>query len=653
MNNTIPESRNIRTDIQVLRGFAVLIVLFYHAKTGLFSGGYLGVDVFFVISGFLITRLIRDKIEHGSFSFSNFYFRRARRLLPAAYVTFLATALLAPFILTSSGLEDFRAQLVGAITFTSNIVLWRQSGYFEGAAELKPLLHVWSLSIEEQFYFLLPAALVIVPRRYWLKGAIAIFLASLVLCFAMMQVKPAATFYLLPTRAWELSIGSIGALMICSERLKFILKLVFWPALVLLVVLPFAQIGSYHPGPDALLICIATLVILLRQHPLLFNGLVMKGFSRAGDISYSLYLVHWPLFAFFNNIWVGEPTSESAYVVRLGLVVLSLLLAYLLNRYVEEPFRRMDIKATKPFLAYTAASSLGLLLIAVVIPYAFKGDKDYAFITRVNHGLSDVCEFTAAFQPVPECRNSDRPEILIWGDSFAMHLVPGIIDGGETAPYVVQATRSVCGPLLGVARVNDQAGYSQTWAENCIDFNESVINYIKETKSINTVVLSSPFDYFLNNNNLLIRDSADGSHRLVGASQEVALERIKKTIDTVRKMGRRIVVIAPPPANGLDNSRCQERLERKLLSMGGSDCSIGMREYHKSRADVLEFLASLPSGAGVEVISFDSYLCSSGSCKTQINGVSIYRDAGHLSYTGSVALARSMSLIEKIQQFAK
>ncbi len=363
--------------------------------------------------------------------------------------------------------------------------------------------------------------------------------------------------------------------------------------------------------------------------------------------------MHWPLFAFFNNIWVGEPTSESAYVVRLGLVVLSLLLAYLLNRYVEEPFRRMDIKATKPFLAYTAASSLGLLLIAVVIPYAFKGDKDYAFITRVNHGLSDVCEFTAAFQPVPECRNSDRPEILIWGDSFAMHLVPGIIDGGETAPYVVQATRSVCGPLLGVARVNDQAGYSQTWAENCIDFNESVINYIKETKSINTVVLSSPFDYFLNNNNLLIRDSADGSHRLVGASQEVALERIKKTIDTVRKMGRRIVVIAPPPANGLDNSRCQERLERKLLSMGGSDCSIGMREYHKSRADVLEFLASLPSGAGVEVISFDSYLCSSGSCKTQINGVSIYRDAGHLSYTGSVALARSMSLIEKIQQFAK
>jgi peptidoglycan/LPS O-acetylase OafA/YrhL len=149
-----------RTDIQALRGLAVLFVVLHHAKLGFLGAGYLGVDIFFVISGFLITGIVKRGIERDDFSFREFYFRRAKRLLPAAYTTFFIGALLSAIFLDFSELNDFSTQLIGALTFTSNIVLWQQVGYFENASELKPLLHIWSLSLEEQYYLFVPAAMV-------------------------------------------------------------------------------------------------------------------------------------------------------------------------------------------------------------------------------------------------------------------------------------------------------------------------------------------------------------------------------------------------------------------------------------------------------------------------------------------------------------
>ena len=282
---------NLRADIQALRGYAVLIVLFYHAKIGFLQAGYLGVDIFFVISGFLITRLVKNSLERGDFSFSEFYFRRAKRLLPAAYVTFFVTALLTPFFLSSSEMIDFRMQMLGAVTFIGNIVLWQQSGYFGGAAGLKPLLHVWSLAIEEQYYFILPAFLFFLPRRYWKPATAFVLVCSFALCLFLVQKKAAATFYLLPTGGGN-SICSVGALFTINGRWEKVLKLMFSPALAALLLLPTIKIAGYHPGPDAFLICLATLIVILRYHPLLLRGWIMGALGRIGDISYSLYLVH-------------------------------------------------------------------------------------------------------------------------------------------------------------------------------------------------------------------------------------------------------------------------------------------------------------------------------------------------------------------------
>lgn len=656
MNTEAQPSRQFRTDIQALRGFAVLIVLLFHAKISFFSAGYLGVDVFFVISGFLITRLIKDGIERGSFSFSEFYFRRAKRLLPAAYVTFLVTALLAPFFLGDLELKDFQAQMVGAVTFTANIFLWQQSGYFEGAADLKPLLHVWSLAIEEQYYFLLPATLAFVPRRFWLRGAVLVLMISLGLTIVFSKSVD-ASFFLLPTRAWELTTGSIGALLLMGDRFNRLLKIVFWPSLLLVLALPAMPLGGPHPGQDALLICLATLVIILRKHPLLFRGAAMQGLGKIGDISYSLYLVHWPLFAFYNNIWVGEP-DDQPIEMRVGLIALSLLLAYLLNRFVEEPVRRADIKRTTGMLVRTIATSLGLVVATTGITHAFDSSKDYAYIRRINYGFGEACDFSDdSFEPIQECRNSDKPEILFWGDSYAMHLVPGVLGVKDGAPPIIQATRSACSPLLGIAVVREE-GYDRKWAESCINFNESVIAYLKNAESVKIVVLSSPFNVFVNTNErLLKRDELDGTYHLVDAQATIAIEGIKKTADAVRALGKRLVIIAPPPSlstDFLDVARCTERLDRGLPTMGvAEECSINVDVYHNRKRKVLEFLGVLPEKAGVEVIDFDSYLCDSALCRTFIDGTFIYRDGGHLSHEGSVFLANAMSLIKRINTQAK
>lgn len=643
-----------------MRGFAVLIVVLYHAKLGVLQAGYLGVDVFFVISGYLITGLVKKGLERESFSFANFYFRRAKRLLPAAYVTFAVTALFAPFLLAASELADFQTQMMGALTFTANFVLWQQSGYFQGAAHLKPLLHVWSLAIEEQYYFILPALMCFVPRRWWRPTAVGVFGCSLALCIYMVDVKPIAAFYLLPTRGWELAIGSIGALVAMSERTANIVKLAFWPSVAILLCIPMVSIANYHPGPDAVLICLATLVVILRRHPLLTRGHIMHAMSRVGDMSYSLYLVHWPVFAFMANVWIDKDKNSAApLMLRLGLVLLSILLAYFQNRFVEEPARRAEITRSIRVVGKLLLASITLALFTFGLARAVTPDKNYAYLLRGNYGLNEACDFKTAFSPITECRNSEAPSLMIWGDSYAMHLVPGLQASKAGATSIVQATRSMCGPLYGVAAIRRRNGstYSSTDAKNCLGFNESVIKYLAQTESVKTVVLSSPFNVVVDNENfqLLKRNPQNqNEYLLVEAGVEAAAAGLKTTIDQLKGMGKAVVVIAPPPQADFDVGRCLVRLDSQLPTVGvTAGCKISADAYHRHSAPVLHLLKALSKMADVNVIDFDAFLCRDEFCDTYIDEVLIYRDHGHFSYDGSVLIAEKTGLLEKIRQSAK
>lgn len=642
-----------RVDIQALRGLAVLLVVVYHARLGAPASGFLGVDIFFVISGFLITGLVKAGIEQGTFTFRDFYFRRAKRLLPAAYVTFLITILCAPFILGTSELRDLTAQVAGALSFSANIVLWQQSGYFEGAAELKPLLHVWSLSLEEQYYFLLPATLVLIPRRLWLRATILIAIASLGLCLALIQWKPIATFYLLPTRAWELAIGSLGAFLIARPAMRTIARRLFWPGILLLVTLPFIESTGNHPGLPAMLICIATLVVILDGRLSYTSSAPLRSMARIGDLSYSLYLVHWPVFAFLNNAWVGEMPGELPWPLGLAAMAASFPLAWLLHRFIEEPVRQAKISFSRQHLRRILAASLALAVLPFGLARAYSSSIDFSTQRQANFGLGPACE-QSTFKALPECMTDERPEVLVWGDSYAMHIIPGL--QADHRNRLLQATRSACGPLTGIAPVerSPKKGYDTHWARSCIEFNEDVMAHLAQTPSISTVVLSSPLRTYLDGDTFDILVENQGGYRQTPPDADIALQHLSETIMRIRALGRRVVLIAPPPSSYFDIGACLGRLQEGRLILGApNDCVIDESDYRRRRSNVLELLDRISETAKVNVIRFDPLLCNSTHCRTSLEGTALYRDSGHLSRAGSRLLGQRIGLLDQVERLAR
>lgn len=624
----------MRDDIQALRGLAVLLVLAFHAEPGFARSGFLGVDIFFVISGFLITAMIRDGISQGTFTIAGFYARRARRLLPAAYMIFLATAILAPFCLTANQLRDFAFQLLGAITLTGNIVLWLQTGYFEGAAETKPLLHVWSLAVEEQFYLVLPAFLLLLPRRVWWLGLSAVTCVSLIYCMKFAHHDPTAKFYLLHTRAWELGIGAIAAVM--PWRTLPGLRITFWPALSALIVIPLFAEPSEPPGRSAMAVCAATIIVILRQHPLFERGLpAVSILAFVGTISYSLYLVHWPVLVFLRSVWIGVIPAP----VTLAAVALSVGLAWLLYRHVEEPFRHSRATTTKTAI-WTVAGSVSMMAF---IPGILRIAGDPLAAEGPNYGLHRSCDAAGSiFAPSPACQTSEHPKILLWGDSYAMHLTNALKEG----PTLVQATKSVCAPLLDLAAFERTVkhGVSAPKADQCIRFNRSVLTYLAQTPSIDTIILSSAIGYMLDRKNFMIRDAMGESYV---ADDKKVTQALRTTVTAIRALGKRAVIVSPPPFTDFNIGACHARRTRGLVTFGADDaCRIDQARYKALSSSIDSVLSDAEDVAPIIRLN---QLCDGAYCRTEINGYPIYADGGHFSPAGSALFGSVISLSRRIK----
>jgi peptidoglycan/LPS O-acetylase OafA/YrhL len=636
---------NYRADIQVLRAIAVLMVMVHHFELlHWVQAGYLGVDAFFVISGYLVTRILVEDLATSRTPIKDFYLRRVRRLLPALYLTLLVTTLLAPFFLTHGELESFAHQVIGAVTFNANHVLWSQAGYFSPEATTKPLLHTWSLSIEEQYYLLLPALLLFIRPKYWVWVIAVTALMSLVIFLAFRETKPGATFYLLPTRYWQLAVGSLLALVEFKDpgfRVKAILVTLATAVAVTVLVWPNDP-GAF--GIDSLLICGAVLVLLALK-PIFFGaGVPGQWLQRIGNNSYSLYLIHWPVVAFMNSASIREPDV----LWRAALFMACFPLASLMRHQVEDRFRRKSAEWMRGRIRSVIASSAIVAFLPLMVhalDYRIHGDA-YANVRRANIGLSNECEMAAEFIAKPACQSDATPSVLIWGDSYAMAYASGLRD----LP-IIQATKTRCGPFLGISSYDAAGYYGRAWAEECIDFSDSVIGFVEANPSVKVVVLSSFTAQYLSGP-LLDTDQTQQSGVGKRDRSERVMAALAATVSRLRESGRSVLFVAPPPYTGLDVGRCVERIRthRVVFGVPGNGCAILEGDYRRDRAATLDFLQLAAERLGIAIYWPHDVLCRDGLCAVEQGDQLIYADAGHLTPFGARFVLDSLGVPRAIEE---
>jgi len=456
-----------RREIDGLRAIAVLPVILFHAGFEVFSGGFIGVDVFFVISGYLITSIILQQQDQGTFSIAEFYIRRARRILPALFVVMLSCIPFAWVWMLPSQFDDFSQSIIAVVVFASNILFWKQSDYFEAASEEKPLLHTWSLAVEEQYYLVFPLFILI----FWRAGKqnlVYIIALVTIVSFAMAEYAsrfhPNANFYLTPTRAWELLAGSLAAFALHQRVIKsnsFLAGL----GLVLIFISIFAFDSSLRwPSIYTIVPVLGTALIILytSKNSFVYTFLSTRVLVGVGLISYSAYLWHQPLFAFAKIKSVGEPSVW----LMLMLAAISILLAYFTWRYIEAPFRdRVKLNAKK-FAALGTATVTTLLLVGV-FGYATNGKEEiwlanitpktkqtYLLLNANANNPRDVNEcifhvFTLSSEvraKLRQCKSKFGKGIAILGDSHSVDLFGAISSSQSQSNFLVGISSGGCRP---------------------------------------------------------------------------------------------------------------------------------------------------------------------------------------------------------------
>ena len=644
---------NYRKEIDGLRALAVLPVILFHAGFSIFSGGFVGVDIFFVISGYLITTNIISELEQGKFSIINFYERRARRILPALFFIMLACIPIAWFLLLPNDMHSFSKSLIAVSIFASNILFRHESGYFDIASELKPLLHTWSLAVEEQYYVIFPFLLMF----FWKpdKKNILIILGSIFfISFGLAQwgsyAKPSSAYYLLLGRGWELLTGSFAAFFLSQKKyLRFkknFSEIAGWGGLVLILYAIFIHSkNTPYPGVYALIPTTGTLLIILfsKQDTTLGKFLGNKVFVSIGLISYSAYLWHQPLFAFVRHKSLTEPDHVTFSV----LCVLTFILAYFTWRYVESPFRLKKLLNRKQIFTCALTGTIFFIAIGLIGFYTnglfikSTGRIDALALNNrlsVNYGLNEKCE--GDYTESPLCKTSDNPEVLVWGDSFAMHLLDGFIASNPNIK-VIQKTVSNCGPFLEIAPAS--SGYSRSWSEKCIAINDKVFNYLKSSPDIKYVVMGSPFGQFVGKGAKIL--TRQGS---IVDGEKNAFVAMQLTIKRIRQL-KKTPIIFPTPQNGENIGNCLAKAT--FFKIDKKFCDIKYSDSVARQSEVINFLKKVEKITNVVWLS--DFLCFSDTCKTSTNGILFYRDEEHLSHEGSAYLGKEMNFYSHLEKAAK
>ncbi len=656
-------TRSYRPDIDGLRAIAIIAVVLFHAGVPAFRGGFVGVDIFFVISGYLITGLVYREAIGGHFSLASFYARRARRILPALLVVLLVSLAIGFVLLSAGELEELARSSLAALFGVSNIYYWATISYFSPASDHLPMLMTWSLGVEEQFYILLPAVIILGLR--FLGGRIIAILAALsVLSFVYSIVAlgsaPSFAFYMLPTRAWELGLGGVLALAELRGFAPFrgrprLAEGAAGLGLALLALAIFWLDSSVlFPGVYALLPTLGAALVIAVPQTVTARLLSVRPLVFIGLVSYSWYLWHWPLLSFarISTLW---PLGRNA-----GLIIAGLSFALAVASYyaVERPFRRR-IAANGPTLArYSGAMAAAALVLAGVIALGGVPQRlppEAAALEKVVAGVEDCLVYDGIAEPQtdPFCRPAvpaDRLIVLI-GDSHAAALAPGLRARARALGYELAVfTKASCPPLLGVTRY--MPVYPAHNAE-CTAFDSKVLAWIKANPTIHTVILagfwSGPMQAASQGEAYVSLRSDEA-----GLGNAALLERgLAAEIAALRAIGPKVVVmqdvpffVFPPPSYLLQQLIGARAALARLIG-GPSDLGRvdGPTRYVFNFGEATHDIIARAAGStpGVRVVDPFAILCSADRCRFAAeDGSSFYKDTQHLSARGSEALAESI-----------
>ncbi len=646
-----------RAEIDGLRGIAVLAVIGFHAFPDYVPGGFVGVDVFFVISGFLISSIILRQLSRSQFTIADFYSRRIRRIFPALLVVLTACLLFGGLVLLPNELEQLGKHIGSAALFASNLTLWFESGYFDTTAEFKPLLHLWSLGIEEQFYLLWPMLLLLLWRRpRMILGGVALLTGiSFVLCLVVGSRSSVANFYFPLPRFWELGLGCLlavfkesqgsagrwlGDLSLPSGRYARLARI----AHGLLPVAGIVLIGSsmlifdrktVFPGWAALVPTAGAICVIAARSDSWFQRRVMASgvLVFIGVISYPLYLWHWPTLSFAAILESGTPAAA----VRAAAVLLSFLLAWLTFILFERPVRtqksgRVSI-ALAAGLAILGAAGLGMYALGG-FPERF--DTDVRALNPEPR-RNDLCpEEFRSHQLFNYCKSTQAapPAVLFLGDSRAQSVYDGVAGVlGSRQPLALLA-RGGCPPILGVdLHYRDQKGCMAVW--------QTFVQYVAKVKPRVVVVIGGGA-HLLDPSEATLEKTSDF------ATQEDAFKHgVRNLITTLAKTSRVIYT------RQLPSFQTSPSCFLRPIQLPGSACSpsVSRSTVEASTSSFDRILYDLQNEIPeLELVDSVTGLCDATKCAQQLpSGELLYIDQYHLSTAGGRHFARTSGLVDLIE----
>jgi peptidoglycan/LPS O-acetylase OafA/YrhL len=634
-----------RPDIDGLRALAVLPVILFHADFMVFSGGFVGVDVFFVISGYLITAILYREVQAGTYTLAGFYDRRIRRILPALFFMLAVTLIAGLFILLPRELAELGQSSIATALFSSNIFFYLQSGYFDAAASTKPLLHTWSLAVEEQYYIFFPVALYLIHRwfpRFVVTAMVAGALISLVLSIALLDRAQSATFYMLPTRAWELFAGGLVTLIAWRPAAGRNAIAFVGLGMILVAIFGYDEAMPF-PGAAALLPVVGSAAIIFAGEGTLVGRMLALGPLRGiGLISYSLYLWHWPVIVYARFLYGPELRTGAAIIC----LAVSFGMAWLSWSYVERPFRRSHGAGHSPRKSLIAggasiaiACGISLLLLSGLPARLPAQAITVAAAAPIPGAPLPHCFAQPGSKPtIGDCLDNvpGRATVVLWGDSHALQFLDALQTVAEPRQMSVRlAGRASCMPLVDVRFTRGDRE-----DPDCAAFNAMVLERIATDPQIRTVVLSGRWARL---NFPVMHDEAQQLLAPLGQASPEAPKLFRNSllavIDRLRVNGKRVILIGDVPEFEQPLPSC---LARSIwMPWLGRRCDHRPLTLPGSASDrVIESIAA--ARPGLVLVRPGDALCSGRDCIRLIGNQPVSADEDHLSEAGAAWVVRKL-----------